>query len=117
MVVSLGLYPDFDAIVPGALTPGIATDLLRGEVGFRGVAISDDLGAGAVTATSSVEKAAVKALAAGVDLVQIASPDDADGVAKAIETAVADGEISRERLAQATERVIDLKRDLGLVSD
>ena len=117
MVVSLGLYPDFDAVVPGALAPSIATDLLRGDVGFRGVAISDDLGAGAVTATYQVREAAVQAIAAGVDLVQIASPEDADGVVEAIEAAVADGEISRERLAQATERVIGLKRDLGLVAD
>ena len=48
MVLSLGLYPDFDAAVPGALTEGVATGLLRDELGFRGVAISDDLGAGAV---------------------------------------------------------------------
>ncbi len=115
MVLSLGLYPDFDAVVPGALTPAIATQLLRGDVGFKGVAISDDLGAGAIKATSSVPDAAVAAIGAGVDLVQIASPDDADGVAKAIRQALADGELDPKRLAQAAERVVDLKRELKLV--
>ncbi|HYH62024.1 MAG TPA: glycoside hydrolase family 3 N-terminal domain-containing protein [Solirubrobacterales bacterium] len=117
MVLSLGLYPDFDAVMPGALTPGVATDLLRRDVGFRGVAISDDLGAGAVTATYSVPEAAVRALAAGIDLIQVADPEDAEGVAKAIETAVEAGEIEPERLAQAAARVIELKRKLGLIDD
>lgn len=117
MVLSLGLYPDFDPVVPGALTPKVATQLLRGDVGFKGVAISDDLGAGAVKATYSVPEAAVAALQAGVDLIQIASPDDADGVAKALERAVASGKVDPRRLAQAAERVIKLKRRLGLIDD
>ncbi|MEJ7876369.1 MAG: glycoside hydrolase family 3 N-terminal domain-containing protein [Solirubrobacterales bacterium] len=115
LVLSLALYPDFDAVTPGALSPGVATGLLRDEVGFKGVAISDDLGAGAVTATYSVPDAAVAALGAGIDLIQIGSPEDADGVAKALERAVESGEIEPERLAEAAERVLDLKRELGLV--
>ena len=102
-------------MTPGALSPGVATGLLRDEVGFKGVAISDDLGAGAVTATYSVPDAAVAALGAGIDLIQIGSPEDADGVAKALERAVESGEIEPERLAEAAERVLDLKRELGLV--
>ena len=115
MVLSLGLYPDFDAAIPGALAEGVATGLLRDEIGFKGVAISDDLGAGAVTFTP--DEAAVRAIAAGTDLVQLASPEDADGVADAIEQAVEDGEIEPERLTEAVERVVELKRKLGLVSD
>jgi len=117
LVLSLALYPDFDAVTPGALSPGVATGLLRDEVGFKGVAISDDLGSGAVTATYSVPKAAVAALDAGVDLIQIGSPEDADGVAEALENAVKSGEVEPERLAEAAERVLDLKRDLGLIDD
>jgi len=115
IVLSLALYPAFDSIVPAALAPAVATDLLRGEVGFRGVAISDDLGAGAVKATYSVPDAAVAALGAGVDLIQVGSPDDQQGVANALVEAVESGEVPAERLAQAAERVLDLKRDLGLV--
>ncbi|MDQ2676170.1 MAG: hypothetical protein M3Y34_05120 [Actinomycetota bacterium] len=115
MVLSLGLYPDFDAVVPGAMTPGVATDLLRDDVGFKGVAISDDLSSGAVSATFETPEAAVRAIAAGTDLVQIASPEDAEGVAEAIERATKKGEIEPARLAEAAERVLHLKRDLGLV--
>ena len=115
MVLSLGLYPDFDAVVPAAMTESIATGLLRDEIGFKGLAISDDLGSGAVSASFPPAEAAVRAIAAGTDMVQFASPDDAEGVADAIEQAVEDGEITPERLAEAAERVIDLKRELGLV--
>ena len=62
-------------------------------------------------------EAAVRALAAGIDLVQIGNPTDAEDVAEAIESAVDRGEISRDRLAQATERVINLKREMGLIDD
>ena len=115
MVLSLGLYPDFDAVVPGALAEGVATGLLRDEIGFKGVAISDDLSSGAVNATFETPDAAVRAIAAGTDLVQISEPGDAEGVAAAIERAVEDGEITPERLAEAAERVVELKRDLGLI--
>lgn len=115
MVLSLALYPDFDAITPAAMTPGIATGLLRDEVGFKGLAITDDLSSGAITATFDVSDAAVQALAAGSDLIQVSTPEDAAGVAEAIERAVADGDVSEERLAEAAERVVALKRELGLV--
>jgi beta-N-acetylhexosaminidase len=117
MVLSLGLYPDFDPITPAALAPSVATGLLRDDIGFKGVAISDDLGAGAVTATFTVKDAAVQAIAAGTDLVQIASPDDSENVEKAIKEAVKADEIPPERLTEAVERIIDLKRDLGLLND
>ncbi len=117
MVISLALYPDFDAVVPGALTPGVATGLLRDDVGFKGVAISDDLAAGAVQANYSTPDAAVAALEAGIDLIQISSPSEADGVAKALTEAVMTRQVEPERLAEAAERVIELKRELGLVDD
>ena len=115
MVLSLGLYPDFDAVVPGAMTPSLATDLLRDDVGFKGLAISDDLSSGAVTASFETADAAVRALAAGTDLVQISSPEEAEAVPNAIERAVEKGELEPQRLAEAVERVLDLKRELGLV--
>jgi beta-N-acetylhexosaminidase len=115
MVLSLAFYPDFDAVVPGALTPGIATDLLRSDVGFKGVAISDDLSSGAVKVNLSASDAAMQALAAGTDLIQISSPDDPGEIADAIEKAVKQGDLAPERLAEAAERVIALKRDLGVI--
>jgi beta-N-acetylhexosaminidase len=115
LVLSLALYSAYNPITPAALAPEVATDLLRDDLGFEGVAITDDLGSGAVKATFSVREAAVAALRAGADLLQIASPEDQTGVRRAILEAVDSGEIPKERLAEAAGRVLELKRDLGLI--
>jgi beta-N-acetylhexosaminidase len=115
VVLSLAFYAAYDSVTPAALSPAVATDLLRGQLGFAGVAITDALGAGAVRFGSSVPKAAVTALAAGSDLIQIASPADANGVPEAISTATTDGSLSLDRLRQAAARVLTLKESLGLL--
>ena len=115
MVLSLALYPAYDAVTPAALTPQIAQGLLRDQLGFRGVAITDDLGSGAVKASYRVPDAAVAALKAGADMVQIESPDDQGRVRETILKAVESGELPPERLAEAAGRVLDLKRELGLI--
>lgn len=115
VVLSLALYASYDPIPPGALAEPVATGLLRDELGFEGVAITDDLGAGAVRASTSVPKAAVEALNAGADLLQIGSPSDHEGVEEAIAEALEREELSRERLVEAAERVLELKRSQGLI--
>jgi beta-N-acetylhexosaminidase len=115
VVLSLAFYAAYDPVTPAALAEPVATGLLRDELGFEGVAITDDLGSGAVRASDSVPKAAVQALAAGADLLQIGDPADQAGVHEAIVDAVAAGELSEERLAEAAGRVLELKRRQGLV--
>ena len=115
VVLSLAFYGAYDTITPGALAAPVATGLLRDELGFDGAAITDDLGSGAVRATGTTAKAAVKALAAGSDMLQIGSPQDQLGVREAILAAVESGELSEERLAQAAGRVLELKRAQGLL--
>lgn len=114
VVLSLAFYGAYDTITPGALAEPVATGLLRGELDFEGVAITDDLGSGAVRATGTTAKAAVQALVAGADLIQIGSASDQAGVREAILAAVESGELSEERLAQAAGRVLELKQDLSL---
>ncbi len=91
--------------------------LLRDELRFKGVAITDDLGSGAVTATHRVPEASVAALRAGADLVQIASVEDQTRVREAILAAVQSGELPADRLAEAAGRVLELKRELGLIPE
>jgi beta-N-acetylhexosaminidase len=115
VVLSLALYSAYDPVTPAALSEPIATDLLRTKLRFGGVAITDDLGAGAVRFGSSVPKAAVTALAAGSDLIRIDSPTDATAAREAIEQAVASGDLSLDRLQQAAARVLALKESVGLI--
>jgi beta-N-acetylhexosaminidase len=115
VVLSLAFYVAYDPVTPAALSQPVATGLLRDQLGYEGVAITDDLGAGAVRSGNSVPKAAVAALVAGADLVRIDAPEDQIGVQAAILTAVADGELPQERLEQAAGRVLELKRSRGLL--
>lgn len=115
MVLSLAFYAAYDPVTPGALTPQIANDLLRDQLGFKGVAITGDLNAGAITAASGAPEAAVDAIVAGADLVQITDPKTAGPAFEAILAAAKSGLIPPERLDTAVARILELKRKLGLL--
>jgi beta-N-acetylhexosaminidase len=115
VVLSLAFYAAYDPVTPAALAAPVATDLLRGQLGFEGLAITDDLGAGAIRAGYSVPDAAVAALQAGADMVRIDSPEDQAGVRPAMLEAAESGAISEERLAEAAGRVLQLKLAGGLL--
>jgi beta-N-acetylhexosaminidase len=116
VVLSLAFYSAYDAVTPGALAPEIVTDLLRRELDYPGLAITDDLGAGAVKAAYSVPEASVAALEAGADMIQIGLVDDQAGVRDALLRAVRSGQIPESRLADAAGRVLELKREIGIIS-
>ncbi len=112
-----GYQPD-DFVVPASLSRAIATTLLRGQLGFRGIAITDDLEAGAITSQTSVPKAAVQAVTAGADMVWISGPEsDWLGAYRALLDAVRRKRITRLRIDTAVSRIITVKRELGLKNE
>lgn len=113
VVVSHGLYSAYDPVTPASLSRQITTGMLRGELGFDGVAISDDLAAGAVSATGRPGRSAVAAINAGIDLVQVGDPDDVRRVRLSLLDALRSGEISMGRMIEAAGRVGTLSRQLG----
>ena len=115
VVLSLALYAAYDPVTPGALSPAIATDLLRGELGYEGVAITDDLSGGAVAAGIGAPEAAVQALRAGSDMVVVSDPAQAAQARQAVLDAASSAALSRARLDEAVARVLTLKRRLGLL--
>lgn len=115
IVVSHALYSAYDPVTPAALSPPIYDELLRGQLAFEGVAITDDLQAGAIRAGLRAEDAAVTAIAAGADVVQISDPAAARRAAAALLGALGDGTVSAERVDEAVARVLTLKAQLGLL--
>ena len=107
-VVSHGLYTAYDPVTPASLSPAIVTGLLREDLGYTGVAISDDIGAGAISATTDPGAAAVDAMGAGIDLIQVADPADVDPVREALAAALASGELDEVRVREAAARVAEL---------
>ncbi|MGN9805936.1 glycoside hydrolase family 3 protein [Micromonospora sp. L32] len=103
------LVPALDEELPATLSPRILGDLLREELGFSGVVITDAVEMRAVTDRYGFAGAAVRALAAGADAVCVggerADEDAARHLRDAIVAAVMAGELPEERLAEAAKRV------------
>ena len=116
VLISHGSYTTDDFVTPGSLSKTIATGLLRDELKFGGVSITDDLASPAVTAISAIPDAAVEALRAGVDMVWISGTrGEQEAAMNAVLNAVRSGDISRERIDQAVLRALTAKQRFGLI--
>jgi len=104
------LYPALDPERPATLSHRIATELLRDELGFRGVLVSDDLGMKAVADRYSIEELAVLTIEAGVDHLLVREPVARQMAAfeAIVYAAEARSEI-RARVAESAARVAALK--------
>jgi beta-N-acetylhexosaminidase len=108
VMVAHAHYPALDPEpgLPASLSPLVVTGLLREEVGFRGLVVSDDLEMGAVAPLDVDGAAAVRAMAAGCDLLlYCASLDRAEGAKAALARAAGDDSAFRRRLDQAVRAV------------
>jgi len=76
VMISHTIHPALDPDTPATLSEKILTDLLRGELGFTGTVLTDDMEMGAMANHLDIETAAVRALAAGADLVLICHDHD-----------------------------------------
>jgi beta-N-acetylhexosaminidase len=98
--------------LPATLSRPIMTDLLRGELGFRGLIVSDALEMQGITGLYAPAEAAVNAVRAGVDMLLI--PPETEEVIRGLIRAVETGELSRSRVNAAVRRILELKARLGL---
>jgi len=98
--------------VPATLSPAILTGLLRDELGFKGLVITDALGMGAIVNGFGAGEAAVRALEAGADALLM--PADADAAIRAVVAAVGSGQLSRQRIRASVEKVLAAKERVGL---
>jgi len=104
------VFPDLDD-VPATMSRRIVTGLLREELGFDGLVVTDSMSMQAVAATFGVGPASVSALAAGVDMICVnADPPTQLAIRDALVAAVRSGELSADRLAEAAGRVLTLAR-------
>ncbi len=109
VMVANAIYGALDSTAPAALSRTVVNDLLRDELGFDGLVISDDLGAGAIEAAASEREAAIDASRAGIDVLLYAGTDDPGAARDALLGAVDRGELSRGSLERSLVRILDLK--------
>jgi beta-N-acetylhexosaminidase len=114
VMLSHVLFPAIDPENPSSLSPALVKGELRGRLGFRGLAITDDLCMRAISVKRTPERAAVDALAAGADLLMLVDGGRATRVRDAIVSAVGEGRLPAARLDEAVGRILELKRRFKL---
>jgi beta-N-acetylhexosaminidase len=108
------LVPALDPDHPATLSRRILTHLLRGELGYDGLIVTDGMEMRAIAGTYGIERGSVLAVAAGADAICVggglADDETVRRLRDALVTAVRSGELAEERLAAAAQRVRELAR-------
>jgi beta-N-acetylhexosaminidase len=112
--------------MPATLCSEVITGILREDLRFGGVVLSDDFGMGAITQHFGIVDAAIRAVNAGVDIIVIAGPWDVTqdellsrqvAIHEGIVRAVEDGRLSRKVVDAAVVRILSLKLAFGVGSE
>jgi beta-N-acetylhexosaminidase len=127
IMVTHVMVPAYDSSEPASLSPVMIDHVLRGQLGYQGVVITDAMDAkglqqfmqqqGYNVPAQAIAEASVRAILAGNDIVECPiEPDRLAAVVTAVTTAVHSGRISQDRLRQSLRRIIALKVRMGLIS-
>jgi beta-N-acetylhexosaminidase len=107
------LYPAVDAERPASLSPEWM-GLLREDLGFGGVIVTDDLAMAGASGGGTPERAAVRAVEAGADLLIVSSPPQQQAESyDAVVAAVESGRIPESRIRDSVRRLIEVKETYG----
>jgi beta-N-acetylhexosaminidase len=111
-------YADSEVIVenatlPATMSPVLTNRLLRGELGFDGLVVTDALDMSGLTIYFNQDEAAVRAIEAGADM--LLKPSDADACVRGLREAVRSGRLTEKRIEESARRILAAKYDLGLV--
>lgn len=99
--------------VPASISKEIITDVLKGELGYSGIVITDSFSMGAICEEYSVADASVRAVNAGVDMILM--PSNLTETHNAILNAVKSGKISQSRIEESVRKILTLKFEKGML--
>lgn len=109
------LLPKIDTTYPASISEEIITDVLRGQLGYKGIIITDDMTMKAILNNFEISEAAVSAVKAGNDIVLVAHDYAKVKKAKdAILQAVESGEITEQRIDESVKRILSIKKKYNL---
>jgi beta-N-acetylhexosaminidase len=103
-----------DPGLPATLSPKIMTGILRDELGFKGIVVTDALDMGGIAKGFSVGDASVLALEAGADVLLM--PQDPEASINAVAAAVRSGRITQKRIDASVMRILTAKAHVGLAT-
>ena len=101
--------------MPATLSPVVTTQMLRRDLGFAGLIVTDALSMSGLTLYFNQDEAGVRALLAGADV--LLKPADTDAVVRGLRAAVSAGRVTVERIEESARRILAAKYDLGLVRE
>lgn len=104
---------EIDHEYPASLSEKVIGGIIRDELGFEGIVITDSLQMSAITDNYTNAETAVLAVKAGNDI--LLEPEDLEGAVTAIEHAVSEGEISEECIDEHVERILATKITAGII--
>ncbi|MGH4117359.1 beta-N-acetylhexosaminidase [Clostridium sp.] len=109
------LLPKIDSENPSSLSKIIITNILRGDLNFNGVIITDDMTMGAIVKNYNIGEAAVKSVKAGTDIVLVCHGYDNEvTVINAMKNSISKGDISGQRIDESVYRILSLKQKYNL---
>jgi beta-glucosidase-like glycosyl hydrolase/CubicO group peptidase (beta-lactamase class C family) len=100
------------ASVPATLSPRILTGMLRDELRFRGLVVTDAMEMGGITTHYWTGQAAIRALQAGADMLLL--PPESDVAIEEVLRGIGRGDLSEKRINESVERILSAKSRLGL---
>ncbi len=116
VMMSSAIYSKIDPTGPAAFSPIVVTGLLRHDLGFDGVVVSDDLGAARQVSAVPTGERAVRFVAAGGDLVLTVSPATLPAMFTALYDRAARDPAFRAQVDRSAQRILLAKQRLGLVA-
>lgn len=109
------LLPKLDTSHPATLSKEVVTDLLRKEMEYDGVVVTDDMTMGAIVNDYGLDEASVMAVKAGVDIILMAHGDEnVQKTFTALKDAVENGDITEKRIDESVQRILLLKNKYEL---
>lgn len=115
VMVAHMLIPELDKNNPASISKVVMTEVLRRQLSFTGVIITDDMTMGAIVEHFDIGKAAVESVKAGSDIILVGHGyDNVEKIQIALKDAIEKGEISEQRINESVERIIKLKRKYGI---
>jgi beta-N-acetylhexosaminidase len=116
IMVTHEIVHSIDSSLPSSLSYKVVTGILRNDLGFQGVIMTDSLTMEGITAYYPEDQAAAVAVEAGSDLLMGATtPSDVASMIEGIKQAMASGAISQQRIDDSVRRILMLKYQMGLL--
>lgn len=109
------LLSKIDSTNPASFSKAVITDILRKQLNFTGVVITDDMAMGAIVKNYNIGEASVKSVEAGSDIILVSHNHENEVmVISALKKAVENGVVTKDRIDESVYRILKLKQKYGL---